>query len=435
MDSVNSPPWATLRSVGTPYHIPLTQSPFVIGRNPTSDFVSSNPCLSSVHCVLSHDPTTGKAYLMDSSSNGCAVNGTRLGRGVARELHEGDTIDLVDCRSPKHEPYRLRYEVRDLVPRAEGQPERRPLINLGIPPRRLGDAYLISSICLGRGHYAEVWRAVRRSDNVPVAVKTISKKKIGTQESDPAPGGAMDREALILKKISHESVVSVLDVFETSEHVHLVLELCSGGDLFEHLQALKGSYGLPEEQARDYFYQIAQAVLYLHRLGIVHRDLKPENILLTQDTRVVKVTDFGLAKVFAAMSQGSKNLLTTICGTPLYVAPEVVEADRRTEEGNAYTSNVDVWSLGVVLWVMLTKRVPLQRIRDKLGRCTKRLDYSVPLDFSLSIFGGVSAECKDLLAKTLCVDPKVRLDMEGVVGHPWLSNVAQSASTKKRARD
>ena len=414
--------WATLRSVGTPYDIPLTKTSFVIGRNATSDHVvEGNPCVSSVHCVLSYDVITGCAFLADCSSNGCAVNSVRVGKGCSTPLLEGDLLDLVDCRSPKQEIYRLRYELRGVVvvaPPVVAPPKQHVAVLL------LESFYAVSSICLGRGHYAEVWRAIRKSDNLPVAVKTITKKKIGGGGGEC--NNSLDREAVILKKVSHEAIVSILDVFETPDYIHIVIELCSGGDLFDHLQSLPGA-GLDEVKARAYFVQIASAVAYLHRRGIVHRDIKPENVLLCGDDKSkVKVTDFGLAKVFSAMSQ-SGSLLTSVCGTPMYVAPEVVEPGRRDAP---YTANVDVWSLGVVLWVMLTRRVPLQRVRDPLGRPTKRLDYNTPLDFSLPVFADSSEGCVDLLKGMLKVDPTARLDMEGVMAHPWMV-----MTTKKRERE
>ena len=152
------------------------------------------------------------------------------------------------------------------------------------------------------------------------------------------------REIEILRTISHPCVVSVDAVAESALAFYVVLELAEGGDLHTRLRNAKEPIG--EKLAKIFFLQIASAVDYLHRNRVTHRNLKPENILLmTLDkVTVCKVTDFGLAKLASTMSS-----MTTFCGTPLFVAPEVIVA-----QGNAsYTSAVDLWALGVLLYLCL----------------------------------------------------------------------------------
>lgn len=149
------------------------------------------------------------------------------------------------------------------------------------------------------------------------------------------------REIDIMKKVGkHENILRLYQVMQTDKHLMLVTEFCAGGEIFDHLVA----HGrMTEPVARGYFRQIVNAIEFLHVAGIVHRDLKAENLLLTKDLKIVKIADFGFSNYFTPDS-----LLSTWCGSPPYAAPELFE-------GRHYNGpKVDIWSLGVVLYVLVS---------------------------------------------------------------------------------
>ena len=159
----------------------------------------------------------------------------------------------------------------------------------------------------------------------------------------PIPYG-LEREIAVMRLLEHENIVKLFDVWENSNELYLIMEYVDGGELFHYVESRRG---LPEDETIYIFRQIVAALLYCHRLHICHRDLKPENILLNQQTLQVKLIDFGMA---ALQPQGRQ--LSTPCGSPHYAAPEVVSA--RPYDGK----QADVWSCGVILYVMLTGTTP-----------------------------------------------------------------------------
>ena len=154
---------------------------------------------------------------------------------------------------------------------------------------------------------------------------------------------------------------------------------------------------------------------YLHARGIAHRDLKPENILLAEpgDIRTIRLSDFGLAKMF------SQSVMATMCGTPMYVAPEVLEKAHRADQAG-YTKMVDLWSLGVILYILLCGRPPFPRRKDAAGRPSKRLDYTAPLRMVGPAWAAVSEAAQDLVRRLLQCDPQRRLTIAEAMAHEWL---------------
>eukprot|EP00760_Papus_ankaliazontas_P020857 PhM_4_TR18593/c5_g1_i1/m.97011/K06641/CHK2; serine/threonine-protein kinase Chk2 len=448
-----------------PSVIALNKTPYIIGRIPTSDFVvERNPCISSLHCLI-----VAPGQITDMSSNGVCINGaaTRVPKGTTAPLCHNDVVDLVWVRKPDHDKYRLQYRfelahneargVKRVVKRAreDDHDVNRSSPAPAPPPPTFEEMYTRSALCLGTGHFAQVWRGTRRRDGLNVAIKTITKSRFwgtgGVGGADPSENNnveaslAFEREIGVLRRVRHPNIVTVHDVFDTKEHVHMVLELCEGGDLFDHVSRTRN--GLDEAKARVLFRQLVSAVRYLHHKGIVHRDIKPENILLVEkDKDEIKLADFGLAKVFALVMSGSQSSpstdnnnnttftkqqdlqLTTVCGTPMYVAPEVLDRSQKT-----YTSKVDVWSLGVLLFVTLTARSPLPKVRDEFGRATKRVDYSAELPFANARVWpreSRSRDVEDLIRHMLVVDPDERFSIDDVAAHPWVL-----LETKKEADD
>ncbi|KAM3829058.1 uncharacterized protein M6D78_013805 [Vipera latastei] len=258
---------------------------------------------------------------------------------------------------------------------------------------------------LGSGHFAEVRLARHVFTGERVAVKVIEKGRLGG-----AAAARLRREVGCMKLVQHPNVVRLYQVLETPARLYLVLELGDGGDLFDLLTRRPG--GLAEARAKGYFAQVVHAIAYCHRLHVVHRDLKPENVLFFQRQGVVKLTDFGFSSCFQPGT-----MLATSCGSLAYSAPEILLG----EEYDAPA--VDIWSLGVILYMLVCGHPPFQEANDS-ETLTMILDcrYVMP--------SGISLLCADLIAQMLQRDPKQRASLELIENHPWLQGVDPSPASR-----
>ena len=248
---------------------------------------------------------------------------------------------------------------------------------------------------IGKGSYGKVKLAYDLHNHYsPVALKLIHRSTI----KKAVHYTRIKRETNLLKALDHPNVLKVVDSFETaSEHV-LVMEFVKGKDLFDYITK-QGK--LPEDDARVIFVQLLDALEYLHEHRVVHRDLKPENVMVDEKLRV-KLIDFGFATLFHPQDQ-----LNTNCGSPLYAAPEIVR-------GQQYTGpEVDCWSVGIVLYAMLTGCLPFE------GEGLKAL-YSKICQGDFSIPDHVSPEASDLLKGLICVNPNKRFTITQAKRHQWL---------------
>ncbi|KNE60468.1 CAMK/CAMK1 protein kinase [Allomyces macrogynus ATCC 38327] len=187
---------------------------------------------------------------------------------------------------------------------------------------------------IGTGAFSEVRRATERATGVRFAVKIIDKAKCRGKES------MIQSEVEILKRVKHRNIIRLFEMYESPLKIFLVMELVTGGELFDRIVE-RGHY--TESDAAKIVYEILRGVQYLHRLNICHRDLKPENLLFydaTPDSRIM-ISDFGLSKIFDDVQ-----LMRTACGTPGYVAPEVLRRE-------GYQKQVDMWSIGVITYILL----------------------------------------------------------------------------------
>jgi len=207
----------------------------------------------------------------------------------------------------------------------------------------------------------------------------------------------------ILKRVKHENIVCLKDMHETSDKLYLVMELVTGGELFDKIVE-KGSYS--EKEASNIVGKILSAVEYLHSNGIAHRDLKPENLLLKSegDTEVM-LSDFGLSKII-----GEDTMMQTACGTPYYVAPEVLSA-------TGYGQEVDLWSVGVITYLLLCGFPPFYG--ESLPEVFEQI-MKAEYDFPEPYWNDISNEAKDLIKKLLVVDPKKRYSAKQALKHPWI---------------
>jgi len=207
-----------------------------------------------------------------------------------------------------------------------------------------------------------------------------------------------------LKQVNHPNVVGLKDMFETASTLYLVMELVTGGELFDKIVE-KGQYS--EKEASVIVKQILSAVGYLHSQGIAHRDLKPENLLLKgSDDTTVMLSDFGLSKII-----GEDKLMETACGTPYYVAPEVLQAA-------GYDKEVDLWSVGVITYLVLCGFPPFYG--ESLPEVFEQI-MSAQFDFPDPYWTEVSPQAKDFIQKLLVIDPHKRLTAQQALDHPWIS--------------
>eukprot|EP01083_Nonionella_stella_P064350 167619_1 len=275
----------------------------------------------------------------------------------------------------------------------------RPVLN-----KRFHEAYDIFEE-IGLGTFASVHRCARKSDSTQLAAKTIHKKYLNDKELM----GLM-HEITILKQISHPNIVSLTDVFDDGNDVCLVLELCDGKDLFDAIVETRSTGGLSEARSAQIIFELCNALQYLHSNGVIHRDLKPENILLTVNG-TVKLSDFGLAHSALSSSDSFECIVTnTCCGTPHYVAPEILKHQ-------FYNYKVDLWSLGVILYLML---VAIQPFKAKTLSEIYRLIVKGRYDFESKRWNYISHEAKDLIRCLLRVDPKKRYNSQDIKCHPWI---------------
>ncbi|RFU31876.1 hypothetical protein B7463_g4477, partial [Scytalidium lignicola] len=263
------------------------------------------------------------------------------------------------------------------------------------PPQRKAEqrigAYQIIRT-LGEGSFGKVKLAVHRVTNQQVALKIIARKKLISRDM----AGRVEREIEYLQLLRHPHIIKLYTVIKTQQEIIMVLEY-AGGELFDYI-VQNGK--MKEDEARRFFQQIICAVEYCHRHKIVHRDLKPENLLLDENLNV-KIADFGLSNI---MTDG--NFLKTSCGSPNYAAPEVIN-------GKLYAGpEVDVWSCGVILYVLLVGRLPFddEHIPSLFAKIAKG-QYVVP--------NYMSAGAASLIKKMLAVNPVHRATIEDIRQDPW----------------
>lgn len=264
---------------------------------------------------------------------------------------------------------------------------------------------------IGQGTFAKVKRATERATGKEFAVKIINKSAMAENREN------IMTEITILKNVHHPNIINLHHVFENRHKIYLVMELLEGGELFD-LIVKRGC--LTEAETSKVMRQVIQAVAYLHMKRICHRDLKPENILLGRkgDIETVRITDFGLSKI-------SDHMLHTACGTPSYVAPEILTDD-------AYGFEVDMWSCGVILYVLLCGFPPFYADNDaELHRLIQSASYSFPSPY----WDDISDTAKDLIRRLLVVDPSKRLTPVQTLCHPFITNHRSLSFIRRAPRE
>lgn len=393
--------WSRLFSLGSAFNtFDLQNDVYTFGRGANCDvkFDESSKhfqAYSKVHFQIYREKTSvgTHVFLEDRSTNGTFINSEKVGKGNKQVLNNNDEIALSFKYNKVYLYNDLQNTDNDL-------------------PKVVTEKYTVTKL-LGKGACGEVKLCFSKGTCKKFAMKIIPKKKFSindrVQINDPS---RIMIEAKILKSVNHPCIIEVEEIIDTPENLFIVLELVEGGELFDRISSIGQ---LKEENAKLFFYQMATAVKYLHDLGITHRDLKPENILLftNEEDTLIKLTDFGLSKFFDAGS-----MLKTFCGTPTYVAPEVLFSAGH----GTYTEAIDSWSLGVILFVCLVGYPPFSEERKDMKLTEQILGghYTFPKQY----WSHISPEAIDLVRKLMTVNPSVRITLKETLEHPWFNDDA-----------
>jgi len=270
------------------------------------------------------------------------------------------------------------------------------------------EMYELDEDKMGEGSFGIVSKAVHKSTGAERAIKSILKQKVERVE--------LEAEVGIMKHLDHPNIIRLYEVFEDFRDMHLVMELCTGGELFCRIVEEEC---FSERQAAAIMQQIASGIWYLHTKSVCHRDIKPENFLIQVPSKrwtpiencVIKIIDFGAATFFQA-----GQVLDMRIGTPFYVAPQVLDG--------CYDQACDLWSCGVIMYILLCGYPPFGgSSQQEIVMRVKTGVYAFPdKDWE-----GISSDAKDLIGKLLTMDPQARYTAEQARGHTWIKNLAPKA--------
>uniref|UniRef100_A0AAZ3P2Y5 Protein kinase domain-containing protein n=1 Tax=Oncorhynchus tshawytscha TaxID=74940 RepID=A0AAZ3P2Y5_ONCTS len=293
-----------------------------------------------------------------------------------------------------------------------------------VPHTRMEDEADLQQICsfgrkLGQGSFGVVCEATHNETRKKWAIKKVNKEKAGSSGVK-----LLEREVSILKRVNHAHIIHLEEVFETQKRMYLVTELCEGGELKELLQK---NTRFTEEETRHIINSLAEAIVYLHKKDIVHRDLKLENILVKSyhhgvdnDMINIKVTDFGLSVKKGGV--GSENMLKATCGTPIYMAPEVISA-------HEYSQQCDVWSIGVIMYMLkaIHPPIPPLSLPERLFEMIRKGE----LHFDGPIWDSISDAAKKVLSCLLKVEPPLCITANELLDNPWIRAIPSARLSNK----
>lgn len=278
--------------------------------------------------------------------------------------------------------------------------------------------YILGST-LGEGEFGKVKLGWRKDGKLPnqVAIKLIKRDAI---LKDSELEIKIHREINSLKLLNHPNIVNLVEVMKSGKYIGIVLEYASGGELFDYI--LTHKY-LKENLAKKFFAQLVSGVDYMHSKGLIHRDLKLENLLLDKNKNII-ILDFGFVNSYNL--NNNKDLMKTSCGSPCYAAPELVLMQLPYEG-----KKVDVWSLGIILYAMLSGYLPFDDDPNNEDGADIIKLYHYICKTPLTFPEYVSPLARDLLRKIIVPDPKKRININDIRNHPWLSPYANLLSIRQ----
>jgi calcium-dependent protein kinase len=270
---------------------------------------------------------------------------------------------------------------------------------------QLSQFYTVEAAKIGQGSYGSVTKGTNKSTGVVRAIKTISKSQVKNIDR-------FRQEISIMKQMDHPNIIKLFETFEDNRNIYLVMELCTGGELFDRIIELGH---LTEHQAAVLMQQILRAIYYMHQNKVMHRDLKPENFLFATKESIekspLKIIDFGLSCRFEPDQQ-----MSTKAGTPYYVAPQVL--------AGKYDESCDVWSCGVIMFILLCGYPPFYGDTD--AEVLRKVREGV-FTFNPTDWKSISDDAKDLIRKMLQFNPKDRFTAEQALNHIWVKKTAPKA--------
>ncbi|CAD8053433.1 unnamed protein product [Paramecium sonneborni] len=340
-----------------------------------------------------------KANILDLNSEVYKVEQIQERNGEADQTQKKETNYSQEIKSAKKEE---NSQTRSIVQQQEQEKQwaiKQTMFVRINSKKNVSEFYVIKEM-LGEGGFGKVYKAVHRQTGMIRAIKLILKSKLNKEDQEK-----LLEETSILMDIDHPNIVKLYEMFQDENSYYLISEYCDGGELFEKIKFVQI---LTEKEIASYMKQILSAVSYCHSKGIVHRDLKPENILFDSKSQgaTLKIIDFGAS---AKLKEDEK--LNKKIGTPFYVAPEVLNG--------SYDEKCDIWSLGVVLYILLCGYPPFfghseEEVLAKVRKGTYQFDSN---DWSR-----VSMQAKDLIRRMLFYDPSFRIGASDAYQHAWISN-------------
>jgi len=407
----NQEAWGWLVCLSSPLRIYFCRTKdFVVGRDPDScdlaleekvlstidrdfnqeDFVR----LSRIHFKIEKALGEESAVLTDLSLNGTWVDGVKVGKERKLILKHCSEICILD-----KELLCFRYHDRAIME--------------AMFPSCITGKYLVGEV-LGNGSTSQVRVGYRLTNKFErFALKIFKQKEDINDDSLPSD---TKLEVKLMQNLNHPCILKYHEICSNPKSTTIVMEYAAGGELFDAIKHDHQNNNLSEKVAKIYFYQIAHCVQYLHRNKVCHRDLKLENILLTKFEKIgkIKVADFGLSKTWVPFDEP----LRSYVGTPVYMAPEIVKLDMGFKK--SYSDKIDCWSLGVILYTMLSGRRPFST-----GPTLNQMILSGRYHpMSGKDWEKISKTAKHLVSKLLKVDPEERLGTDQILDHPWFVNDA-----------
>ncbi|KAJ2711964.1 hypothetical protein H4R19_002996, partial [Coemansia spiralis] len=386
---------------------------YLIGRLEQCDVTLDRNYISGKHCSIYMEPGADSdaqsLYILDTSTNGTFVNDRIVGRGNRTMLLNNDRIGFLHAADALPSDIALEYSVE--------------YVHTGSLAREHAefDAELLRTYDfkreIGAGNFAKVWLAVHKQTGAACACKVINKKK---HLLSTGLAKIFEREISIMRQLKHDNIVPLHELHINKDRIHIFMEYIEGGDLFTYLSE---NGPLSEVGSRPLFNQMCNAVRYLHANGITHRDIKLDNMLIkiasNGSIASVKLADFGLAR---AVDDGGT--MRTICGTPSYLAPEIVCWG---PSAVPYSKSVDMWALGVVLYALHTNSFPFAKLLhhgDTAHASLEAYAKASRMTATNEKFCGLSSALQGLLAGMLQIDPNKRLTIEAAIHHPWTQTSA-----------
>ena len=266
---------------------------------------------------------------------------------------------------------------------------------------------------LGKGKFGLVKLGIDEKTGQKVAIKIMNKNSMDSSDLE-----LVRTEIEILKVCQHPNIIRLYNVFENADYLYIIMEYCSGGDLFTYLE--KREFKVPEKRASTIIHQMATAVYYMHSFGVVHRDLKPENVLMinSDDNSDIRILDFGLSKILGPYEKCDEPY-----GTLTYCAPEIIVDE-------PYAKAVDLWSLGIMTYLMVSGKLPFNS--EDENEIARQVVYDEPNYDRNPVWKKISSECVDFIKRLLEKDQNKRMTIKELLEHKWIKKYDENKLSEKR---